>query len=113
MTTSRTADDLVYEVAGILGIVEAGEALGQVEYDTIDKNIDSVLEEVSSIVYIGDRDDIPSRYFQTLARLVTVHSAAKFSNQTPDLATIRQHEQRLRELAAQAPSYQPLKADYF
>ncbi|WP_022722873.1 hypothetical protein [Rhodopseudomonas sp. B29] len=104
MSTSRTASDLVYEVAGLLGILEAGEALGPVEFDTIDKAIDPVLEEVSDIAYIGDRDDIPNRYFQTLARLVTVHAAAKFSNATPDMQAIRTHEQRLRELAAQATS---------
>lgn len=113
MTTSRTADDLVYEVAGLLGIVEAGEALGSVEYDTIDKAIDPVLEEVSDIAYIGDRDDIPNRFFQTLARLVAVHASAKFSNATPDMAAILTHEQRLRQLAAQQPSYQTLKVDYF
>jgi|SRR3954469_4563961 hypothetical protein len=113
MATSKTADNLVYEVAAILGISEAGEALGSVEYDTIDGNIDPVLEEVSTIIYTGDRDDIPFRYFQTLARLVAVHSAAKFSNGTVDLAKVREHEQRLRELAAAKPSYQTLKVDFF
>ncbi|MGJ5022336.1 hypothetical protein [Bradyrhizobium oligotrophicum] len=113
MTTSRTADNLVYEVAGLLGIVEAGETLGSVEYDTINSAIDPVLEEVSAIVNIGDRDDIPTRYFQTLARLVTVHAAAKFSNTPLDLAAVAQHETRLRYLAAAGPSYQPLKVDYF
>ncbi len=113
MSTSRTASDLVYEVASLLGISEAGEALGTVEYDAIDKAIDPVLEEVSDIVSIFDRDEIPTRYFQTLARLVTVHAAAKFSNATPDMAAIRTHEQRLRELAAAQPSYQTLKPEFF
>jgi hypothetical protein len=113
MATSKTADNLVDEVAAILGISEAGETLGPVEYDTIDGNIDPVLEEVSTIVSIVDRDEIPLRYFQTLARLVSVHSAAKFSNATVDLVKVREHEQRLRELAAANPSYQTLKASYF
>lgn len=113
MATTRTASDLVYEVASLLGILESGEALGSIEFDTIDKAIDPVLEEVADIAYIGDRDDIPNRYFQTLARLVTVHAAAKFSNATPDMATIRIHEQRLRELAAELPSFQTLRTDYF
>ena len=110
---SKTADNLVYEVAAILGKVVAGEALGQPEYDTIDGNIDPVLAEIEGIVYIGDRDDIDDKYFQTIARLVAIHSAAKFSNAPVDLAAVRQHENRLRELAASQPTYQTQKGEYF
>lgn len=113
MSDSKTADNLVYEVAAILGKAVAGEALGEVEYDTIDGNIDPVLAEVRPIVYIGDRDDIPVEYFQTIARLVAVHSSAKFSNAPVDLFLVAQHEQRLRYLAAQSPTYQTLKTQYF
>ncbi|MDQ5961070.1 MAG: hypothetical protein QG592_2153, partial [Pseudomonadota bacterium] len=109
---SKTADNLVYEVAAILGKAVAGEALGQPEYDTIDNNIDPVLAEIENIVYVGDRDDIPDRYFQTIARLVAVHSAAKFSNATVDLVEVTKHENRLRDLAASQPTYQTQKAVY-
>jgi hypothetical protein len=105
--TDKTADNLVYEVAGLLGKAVAGEALGQIEYDTINNNIDPVLEEISEIVYIGDRDAIPLRYYQTIARLVAVHCAAKFSNTPLDLDSVQKHETRLRYLVAQKPSYQP------
>jgi len=110
---SKTADNLVYEVAAILGKAVAGEALGQPEYDTIDNNIDPVLAEIENIVYVGDRDDIPDRYFQTIARLVAVHSAAKFSNAPVDLAEVTKHENRLRDLAASQPTYQTQKAVYY
>lgn len=110
---SKTADNLVYEVAAILGKAVAGEALGQPEYDTIDNNIDPVLAEIENIVYVGDRDDIPDRYFQTIARLVAVHSAAKFSNAPVDLVEVTKHENRLRDLAASQPTYQTQKAVYF
>lgn len=110
---SKTADDLVYEVAAILGKAVAGEALGQPEYETIDGNIDPVLAEVERIAYIGDRDEIPDTYFQTIARLVVVHSAAKFSNAPVDLVEVQKHEQRLRYLAASEPTYQTTKAEYF
>ncbi len=110
---SKTADNLVYEVAAILGKAVAGEALGQPEYDTIDNNIDPVLAEIEGIVYIGDRDDIPDRYFQTIARLVAVHSAAKFSNTPVDLVEVTKHENRLRDLAASQPTYQTQKAVYY
>lgn len=108
---SKTTENLVYEVAGLLGISVAGEALGSVEYATIDGNIDPVLAEVSDITYVGDRDDIPDRYFQTIARLVAVHSAAKFSNSPVDLDAVRQHEDRLRYLAAQGRGRRTLSID--
>lgn len=110
---SKTADNLVYEVAAILGKAVAGEALGQPEYDTIDGNIDPVLAEIESIVYVGDRDEIEDKYFQTIARLVAVHSAAKFSNAPVDLVEVAKHEQRLRYLAAQNPTYEVLRGQYF
>lgn len=113
MSDEKTADNLVYEVAGLLGKAVAGEALGQPEYETIDGNIDPVLAEIESIVYIGDRDQIPNKYFQTIARLVAVHSAAKFSNAPVDLVEVQKHEQRLRYLVASGPTYQTMKVEYF
>ena len=110
---TKTADNLVYEVAGLLGKAVPGEALGQVEYEIIDGNIDPVLAEIASIVYVGDRDSIPDELFQTIARLVAIHSAAKFSNAPVDLAAVQQHEQRLRYLVAPAVTHEPLKVDYF
>jgi len=113
MSDTKTAEDLVYEVAAILGKAVAGEALGQPEYDTINGNIDPVLSEIEDIVYVGDRDDIPNKYFQTIARLVAVHSAAKFSNSTVDLQEVVKHENRLRYLAASDPTFQTEKAVYY
>lgn len=110
---TKTADNLVYEVAAILGKAVAGEALGQPEYDTIDGNIDPVLAEIGGIVYVGDRDEIDDKYFQTIARLVAVHSAAKFSNAPVDLVEVARHEQRLRYLAAQNPTYEVARGQYF
>lgn len=113
MADDKTAEDMIYKVASILGKHVAGEALGSVESTTIDGCIDPVLAEIEEIVYVGDRDAIPAKYFNTIARLVAVHAAAEFSNTTPDLAVIRQHEDRLRELAASAPTYQVAESEYF
>lgn len=113
MASTKTADNLVYEVAALLGKAVSGEALGQPEYETIDSNIDPVLAEIEDIVYVGDRDEIPNRYFQTIARLVAVHSAAKFSNSPPDQAGITEQESRLRFLSAADPTFQPAVGEYF
>lgn len=110
---SKTADNLVYEVGSLLGKAVAGETLGDVEYTTIDGSIDPVLAEVSRIVYIGDRDDIPDEFFQTIARLVAVHSAAKFANATVDLEEVAKHEARLRSLATNSRPYQPVRMSFF
>lgn len=109
---SKTADNLVYEVAGILNRYVVGEALGDIEYQTIDENINPVLAEVADIICI-DRDDIPDRCFQTIARLVAIHSTAKFSGTPVDLDEIRRHENRLRYLVAQEAPRETLKVDYF
>lgn len=113
MSDTKTAEQLVYEVAAILGKVVAGESLGQPEYETIDGNIDPVLSEIEDIAYVGDRDEIPNKYFQTIARLVAIHSAAKFSNAPVDQKSITDQESRLRFLVSGEPSYQPAQGNYF
>lgn len=110
---TKTADNLVYEVAAILGKAVAGETLGQPEYETIDGKIDGVLQRVEKIVYIGDRNEIPDDLFDTIALMVAEFSGAKFSGAKPDLVYVRALEADLRYLVAQSPSYQPLKAEYF
>lgn len=110
---SKTSEDLILKVASILGKRVVGEALGQPEHETINENIDPVLEEISDIVYVGDRDDIPDRYFYTIARLVAVHSASDFSSTDVDLDQVTKHENRLRVLAASQPTYQATKAVYY
>lgn len=107
----NTADDLIYEAASILGKAVAGESIGSVEYETINPCLDRVLSEVSNLVYIGDRDDIPDRYFQTIARLVAIHAAAKFANAPVDLSAVREHEDRLQYLASGGRSRRTLRMD--
>lgn len=109
---SKTSDNLIYKAAGILGIAVAGEALGSVEYDTIKGCVQPVFDEVADIVSI-DPEQIPDRYFLTIARLLAVHAAAEFSSAQLDVDAIRQYEQRLRYLAAPIVTREHLKTDYF
>lgn len=110
---SHTAEQLINRAAAILGKYVAGEALGAIEHDTIDRCIDDVLSELSKIVSIPDRDDIPNLYFETVARIVAIYAASDFSNTPLDLAAVGQHEMRLRYLIAQTPTYEILRTDYF
>jgi hypothetical protein len=113
MALSFTSEQLINKAAAILGKYVPGEALGSVEHDTIDGCIDPVLTEIARIVAVPDRDDIPNLLFETIARLVAIYAAAEFSNQQPDLAIIEQHEQRLRNLISQTPTYEILQTVYF
>jgi hypothetical protein len=113
MNLTHTSADLVNRAAAILGKYVAGEALGTIEYETIDRCIDDVLSEIGKIVVVGDRDEIPNELFETIARLVAIYAAADFSNTPLDLDAIFQHEMRLRYLVAQSPTYEPLRVNYF
>ena len=110
---SHTSAELVNKAAAILGRYVPGEALGAIEYTTIDNCIDDVLAEVGKIIAISDRDDIPNLVFETLARMLAIYAAAEFSNVPPDMAAIDQHEMRLRYLIAQTPTYEILANNYF
>ncbi|WP_445215465.1 hypothetical protein ACKWRH_23585 [Bradyrhizobium sp. Pa8] len=113
MAETHTAEELINKAAAILGKYVPGEALGDVEHQTIDKCIDDVLAEIAKIVAIADRDDIPNLVFETVARLVAIYAAAEFSNQPVDLAAVAQHEMRLRYLIAQTPTYEILATNHF
>lgn len=113
MSLTYTADELINKAAAILGKYVPGEALGDVEHETIDRAYTSVLAETAKIVNIGDRDEIPELLFETIARLTAIYAASYFSNQPLDLATVFQHEQRLRVLIAQTPTYEVLGVNYF
>src|SRR5882672_3695782 len=113
MSLSHTSEELINKAAAILGKYVPGEALGATEHDTIDACIDGVLTEIAKIVVIPDRDDIPNLVFETVARILAVYAAAEFSNQPPDLAAIYNHEQRLRYLIANVPTYEILRTMYF
>jgi hypothetical protein len=113
MALSHTSAELINKAAAILGRYVPGEALGAVEYETIDGCIDDVLTEIGKIVAVPDRDDIPNLVFETIARILAIYAAAEFSNQPLDLAAIEQHERRLRYLIAQSPTYEILSSNYF
>ena len=110
---TRTDDQLIQEVAAILGKFVPGEALGPVENDTISNCIDEVLEEIDGIVSGFDREEIPLKYFETIARLTAIHAASKFSNTPLDIAGVQDHEQRLRYLAANEPGYGVARGEYY
>jgi hypothetical protein len=113
VSLTHTSEELINKAAGILGKYVPGEALGTVEHDIIDRAIDDVLSETSRIISIPNRDEIPNLLFETIARLVAIYAAGEFSNMPPDLTAIEQHEQRLRVLVAQTPTYEILQPNFF
>ena len=112
MSLAHTSAELINRTAAILGKFVPGEALGSIENDTISRCLDDVLAEISKIVVI-DRESIPNAYFETASRLVAIYAAADFSNQPLDLGAVEQHEQRLRYLIAQTPTYEVLATNFF
>jgi hypothetical protein len=113
MAQTHTAEELINKAAAILGKYVPGEALGEVEHDTLDRSVDDVLAEISKIVVVGDRDQIPALIFETISRLVAIFAASEFSNVPRDLGAIDANEMRLRYLIAQTPTYEPVKANFF
>jgi len=112
MALTHTAEEAINRTAALLGKYVPGEALGAIEHDTIDRCIDDVLAEVGKIVVI-DREQIPNIYFETVCRLISVYSAADFSNQPLDTGAVDQLEMRLRYLVSQRPTYEVLAVNYF
>jgi hypothetical protein len=106
----RSADDLIYEVAGILGRAVPGEALGQIEYDVISGQVDNTIATVARIVSLY-RDSIPEELFKAVADIVAAFSAARFSQSEADPIAISRLEDRLRVLVAPPRTRRTLRID--
>lgn len=114
MPLTYTAEEVINNAAGNLGEWVPGEALGAAEHDVISAALDAVLAEISKIVAINDRDEVPAFLFEVVSSMTAAFAAAQFSNTPLDYTTtIYPLEQRLRYLVAQSPTYETLKAYYF
>jgi hypothetical protein len=107
---SKTADDLVYEVAGILGKVVPGEELGSVEYDKINAQVTSALDMISGIVVL-DSSDIPDNLFKAIADIVAACAAPHFGGSEPNPDVLERLEDRVRYLSAPGRILRTLKID--
>jgi hypothetical protein len=113
MPLTYTSEQVINKAASDLGKWVPGEALGSVEHDLISDRLDNVLEEISKIIAIADRDAIPAVAFESVSLLTAIFAASEFSNTPVDLTAVERVEQRLRYLIAQTPTYEPLAAYYF
>jgi hypothetical protein len=113
MPLTYTAKQVIYKSAADLGIVVAGEALGAVEYDAISDHLDNVLEELSKIIMIPDRDAIPAMAFESVSSMTSLFAGSDFSNAPMNHDERDRIEQRLRYLIAQTPTYETLRTVYY
>ena len=108
-----TSEQAINKAAADLGRYVPGEALGAVEHDTLSLALDRVLAEISKIIAIIDRDDIPVVAFECVSELTAMFAASEFSNIPYDKKRVEAVEQRLRYLVSQQPTYEPVNAYYF
>src|SRR5687768_5522247 len=68
----RTREDLVYRIAKLLRLAVAGEALGSVEFASINDEIPSLIATLNSrgVVYVPDVEEIEDDIFDPLARVL-------------------------------------------
>jgi hypothetical protein len=113
MPQTYTSEQVINKAASDLGKLVPGEALGSVEHDIISGRLDNVLDEISKIIAIGDRDEIPAIAFESIAVLTAMFAASEFSNTPVNEDAVERVEARLRYLVAQTPTYEPLAPNYF
>lgn len=113
MPDTYTAEQVINKAASDLGKLVPGEALGSVEHDVLSDRLDSVLTEISRIIAISDRDEIPAIAFESVSVLTAMFAASDFSNTPVNPDAVERVEQRLRVLISQTPTYAPVQANYF
>jgi hypothetical protein len=114
MALTYTSEQVINKAAGDLGKWVPGEALGAAEHDTLSDALDNVLSEVSKIIAITDRDEVPAVAYEVIASMTAAFAASSFSNIAIDYTGIIQPlEARLRYLIAQTPTYEILAVNFF
>jgi|SRR6516165_700706 hypothetical protein len=108
-----TSEQAIDQAAADLGRYVPGEALGAAEHDILSMALDKVLAEISKIIAINDRDEIPAVAFECVCVLTAMFGSSMFSNVPYDKVRVEQVEQRLRYLIAQTPTYEILPVLYF
>ena len=112
MTKSR--EQLVSRALEELGVLAAGQAPSAEDAQTIDDEIDPVLEDLASrnIYTYGDLDSIDDNAFVHLAILLA-NSKAKVFGSMPDEGVRMLAETRLRMLTPAVVSGQPIRVEYY
>jgi hypothetical protein len=108
-----TAEQAINQAAADVGKYVPGEALGAAEHEILSMALDKVLAEVSKIIAINDRDEIPAIAFECICVMTAMFASSMFSNVPYDKIRVEQVEQRLRYLIAQTPTYEILPVLYF
>lgn len=113
MPLTYTSEQVINKAASDLGKYVAGEALGSVEHDAISDHLDTVIAELSKIITISDRDEIPAIAFESISTLTAMFAASEFSNAPINPDAVERVESRLRYLISQTPTYEPVQAHFF
>jgi hypothetical protein len=112
----RTRADLVNRAAKFLGKLVAGQALSAEDYQSINDEIPSIVENLNArgITYIPDVEEYDEAMFLPLARIVVatictdfsvpLNSLAGFIGPTPQTTEPLKSENELRVLGRQANS---------
>lgn len=125
---SKTTQELVYEVLGMMGRNYVGEAPSNEDYQTVAAVIRPVVDALASdpecAVLIEDIDAIEERFFLSLASLVAVAVAPKIGEDSArstcvntgvaTLEELRVREMvRLRRTARRRPTFKAHEGQYF
>lgn len=106
----RTRESLVYRVAKFLGVAVVGEALGAVEFNSIDDEVPSIVANLNSrgVTYIPDVEEIEDELFDPLARIIAAKVCTDFGMTLANLpgfeAEPMRSEMELRAIGRPAPT---------
>jgi hypothetical protein len=114
MSDPKTRAQLVTRAAQKLLLIGSGQSLESEDAELIDQSVDAVIDDLSGrgVITILDDEAIEPAHFEWLA-MCLANAVAENFGQSIDASKVLFAENRLRTLAAQLPTGEPLKAEYF
>lgn len=107
----------MYRALRNLGALPQGQAPNAEEFNAVNALIPSLIDELEGreIAYVPDLDVIEDHLFLPLAHCLAWTAAPEFSQYDDQaLAALKERaEKDMREMRAAAPTYQPLRVEYF
>jgi len=114
-----TRADLIERVLQNLGVWQAGQDLPPEDYRVVDQNLERHLAAMgkANVYIVDDANNVPDEAMTEIAAYLANEYAPVFGLAGEELTEIKQRaglgEMALRFHRVAAPTYQPMKVDYF
>lgn len=109
-----TAENVIYEAAGDIAVIEPGEALSPEDYETLSKKYDGLIGTLAGLrIYIPNKNEVDETVFTVLARMLANVAGAGVVGAALNQDAWDRDLRLLRQIIAPDLARDVLRVDFF